>query len=224
MTLLELFKRCYNAEEHYIHVEEDGSYLLQKEGDTLYLLLQKSNGKVDWKNNFDFPARPYKDMPKTWRAHRGFVKVWKAIEPYIAEAIRDPSIKQIITIGYSHGAALAVLAHEYVWYNRPDIFDQCYGFAFEAPRVFCGVRIPKELKQRWENMYVIRVCNDLVTHVPPLIFGYKHVGTLMKLEPKEGHKLIKHKKFDCINAHYPDNIMLVLRDNEHIQNFLKEDK
>ena len=210
MKLSWLFKKCLNAEKNYIHVEEDGSYLLQRNGSTLFLLLQKSNGKNDWRNNFDFPAKPYHDMPVTWKAHRGFVRVWKAIEPYVADAIMDPTVKKIVTVGYSHGAALAALAQEYIWFNRPDIRDNCFSYAFEAPRVFCGVRIPKKLKERWANHLVIRTANDLVTHVPPLLFGFKHVGSMLKLPLTEATGMKKHRKLDCINAHYADNVLTAI--------------
>ena len=212
-----LFKKCLYAEKEYIHVEEDGSYLLQRQGNTLFLLLQKSNGKNDWRNNFDFPARPYHDMPITWKAHRGFVRVWKAIEPHVADAIQDPTVKRIVTIGYSHGAALAALAQEYIWFNRPDIRDNCYSYAFEPPRVFCGFKIPKKLKERWNNHIVIRTANDLVTHVPPALFGYKHVGSMLKLPltPKTG--MIRYRKLNCVNAHYAQNVLNAIALYENIE-------
>ena len=213
-NLLDLFNRCLSAK--YTHVEESGDYCLSKQGDTLYIYLQWSSGKEDWRNNFDFPAQPYKDMPKSWKAHRGFVRVWKAIEPYIADAVMDHDIHYIYVIGYSHGAALTVLAHEYVWFNRPDIRANCYSFAFEAPRVFCG-RYPKELRPRWDHLMVFRTNNDIVTHVPPRIFGFRHIGALIKLKvPRE--KFIKHRKLDCVSAHYQDNVIL------GIEEFMKQFK
>ena len=130
-----LFNRCLNAK--YKHVENDGDYALEREGDSLYILFECSNGKVDWKNNFDFPAKPYKDMEITWSCHRGFLKVWKSIEPYIANAITDPTVKKITIVGYSHGAAIASLCHEYVWYNRPDLREgNLEGFGFGCPKVY----------------------------------------------------------------------------------------
>ena len=186
MTLKQLFNKCLNAKYNTIP-ETQGDYKLVKSGTQLFILLECSNQKEDWKHNFDFPAKPYHDMPKTWRAHRGFVKVWKSIIPFIEEAVADPEVNQIITIGYSHGAALTCLAQEYIWFNRPDIRDNCYAFAFESPRVFCGWRIPKELKERWRNLYVFRNGKDIVTHLPPALLLFKHVGTLIKIGQKRDH-------------------------------------
>ena len=217
MKLSDLFDKCVKAK--YIHIEENSAdFASEIIGNTLYIYLQWSKGKEDWKNNFDFPAKPYRDMPVNWKAHRGFVRVWKTIEPYLKEQIQYSLIKKIIVVGYSHGAALAVLAHEYIWFNRPDIRDNCYSFAFEAPRVFCGLKIPEELKERWENLYVFRNGLDIVTHLPPSIFGFKHVGNLIKIgverdniKPLYWHK-IKLPKF--IAEHSFTNVRFSLKEYE----------
>ena len=116
----ELFDRCYNAK--YIHTAEGGDYAIEVEDGVIYLLFQWSNGAEDWKNNFDFPARPYKRMNDVWYCHRGFLRVWKAmrdeIEAKVAEIIAsNPFIYSIRCIGYSHGAALALFATEDMAYH-----------------------------------------------------------------------------------------------------------
>ena len=170
--------RCLKAQ--YITTEESGDYSIQKEGETLYLCFQWSNGKEDWKNNFDFPVKPYSDMGIKWRCHRGFLRVWKAIKPHIADAVHDMSIKKVVVIGYSHGAAIATLAHEYVWYERPDLREELKGYGFGCPRCYWGKMKP-ELKERWKNFHPIRNMDDIVTHVPPSLFGFKHVNDVMEI-------------------------------------------
>lgn len=204
VKLFPLFKKCLNAE--YVNVPStDGDYSISVKGKTLYLYLQCTTSKQDWRNNFDFPAVAYRDMPKTWRAHRGFVRVWKSIEPCVKDYIMDPKIKRIIIVGYSHGASLACLAHEYVWFNRPDIRDDCYSYAFEPARVFWGFHIPKDLKERWKNLYVIRNGSDIVTHVPFAFMGFKHVGNLIKIG--DSVPLITHNYFfKCVDRHAPENV------------------
>ena len=157
--LLDYFNKCWNAK--YTHVENAGSYAVEREGSRLYLLFQKSNGTEDWKNNLDFPAVPYKDMEIPWKCHRGFLKVWKSIEPYIEKAVKDLSVKEIVVIGYSHGAAIAMLAHEYVWYHRPDLRDiGLTGLGYGAPRCYWGWIIPEDLKKRWRDFFIIRNNKD----------------------------------------------------------------
>lgn len=200
MKLLRLFQKCVNCE--YIHVENSGDYYVERQGSTLYIYLECSNGSTDWKNNFDFPAKPYKRMGRTvWFAHRGFLKVWKSIEDYVAPFIKDETIKKIVIVGYSHGAALAVLCHEYVWYNRPDLRDSIEGYGFGCPRVFWGIK-SKKLKQRWEHFTVIRNIDDIVTHVPPFLFGFSHVGTMIKIGNRH--------KYNSVDAHRPENIIAEL--------------
>lgn len=107
--------------------------------------------------------------------------------------------KKVIVAGYSHGGALAVLCHECVWYERPDLReDGLVGISFDGPRIFAGLWIPKKLKERWRNFYVFRNHNDIVTHLPPVIFFFRHVGNKVKMKEGEDPGLI--------GAHYPDKI------------------
>jgi hypothetical protein len=210
--ILEYGRRCYDAD--YIHVEHDGDYAIQREGDVLYLLFQWSNGCGDWKNNFDFPTKPYKDMGTTWRCHRGFLRVWKSIKPYVKDVVMDDTVKSIVVVGYSHGAAIAMLAHEYVWYNRPDIRDNIEGYGFGCPKCYWGFKVKDSLKERWKTFYPIRNENDIVTHVPPVLFGFVHTHQIIKIHGGS-RKLVCSTKFKSalknaflkisgIGAHYWD--------------------
>ena len=42
----DLFTRCLNAK--YTHTKHCGDYAIEVEGDTLYLLFEKSDGLCDW--------------------------------------------------------------------------------------------------------------------------------------------------------------------------------
>lgn len=114
--LKDLYKKILTAK--YIHLEETASFCIEREGNTLYIYFEDSNGLNDWKNNFNFPAKPYRKMQNRWFAHRGFLKVWRVIEPYVEDQICDLSIERIIIGGYSHGAAIALLCHEYCKFNK----------------------------------------------------------------------------------------------------------
>ncbi len=196
-TMLQLFKQILEAP--YIQLEENAaSYYLRRDGETLYLLFEASNGKEDWKNNFDFPAKPYKEMVDVWFVHRGFLRVWKTIEPHVAESVADPSVKKIIIGGYSHGAAIAVLCHEYCVFHRPDIAPFIDGYGFGCPRVVWW-KPNKRVLSRFARFTVIRNCRDLVTHLPPRIFGFRHVGAMRKVGDGA--------KYGPIKSHYPENYL-----------------
>ena len=179
--LLEKFNACTAAE--YIHIENDASYAVQRQGEVLTLFFEKSNGIVDWWNNFDFPAKPYRAMENLWFCHRGFLKVWKSIEPYIAYDILDPTITKIDIIGYSHGGAIAQLCYEYVKYNRPDV--EVTGVGFGSPRVLWGFAC-KAVMERFSGFVVVRNGKDIVTYLPPCILGFRHVGTVLTIGKSEG--------------------------------------
>jgi hypothetical protein len=202
--LYELFSECLQIK--YRNTGKAANYAMRRTRDTLYIFFEKSNGARDWYRNLDFPAKPYKRMGRTlWLAHRGFLHTWKEVEGDIAAAVTDMTVKQIIITGYSHGAALAVFCHEFVWYHRPDLRDQLRGYGFGCPRVYWGLPVGK-CTRRWENFTVIRNLNDIVTHVPPAVLGYSHVGTVLEIGVKG--------RYTPIEAHYEENILTMLAEYE----------
>lgn len=176
MVLYNAFNECLTAD--YTHTENGGDFALLRDGDVLKIFFECSDGKEDWKNNFDFPAKPYKHMKNLWFCHRGFLKVWKSIEAHISADINNPDIKKIEIVGYSHGAAIALLCYEYCIFNRPECDVQ--GVGFGCPRVFWGF-VPRAVKERFKNFRVVRNGNDIVTHVPPALFGFRHISTVVKI-------------------------------------------
>lgn len=193
MGIAEIYQKILSAK--YKHIgEETASYCTERKGNTLYIYFEWSNGKTDWKNNFNFPAKPYRDMKNRWYAHRGFLRVWKAIEPHLQAEICDLSINKIIIGGYSHGAAIAVLCYEYCKFNRPDAHIEGYGYG--APRVVWGF-LRKEVKKRFGGFVVIRNGKDIVTHVPPAIFGFRHIGNILHIG--------RNKSYNAIDAHRPES-------------------
>ena len=150
----------------------DTDYKIVLDGECLYLVFEGSAEPSDWKANFDFfpkPVKPYKNMAKTWYAHGGFVKRWKAAEDQItSEVLSAIGDRQLVIVGYSHGAGLAALAHEWFeFYGHEPL-----GYGFGGPRVLwiSGKMIRNRM---W---YFKAICNrgDIVTHLPFFIFGYMH--------------------------------------------------
>lgn len=191
----DLFKRCLKAK--YISTSKNGNYAIEVEGDTLYLLFQWSKGFWDWVHNFLFPAKPYKRMSCFWFCHRGFLKVWKAmrdeIEAYVKETLsKNPDVKNIVCIGYSHGGALALFATEDMEYLYGSSYE-VKGYGFGAPRVIWGF-LPETVKNRLRAFVVIRNIPDIVTHLPPVLFGFRHVASPLRIGERG--------KYSPIKAHY----------------------
>jgi predicted lipase len=193
--MLQRFIDC--LEQKYIHVENDGSYMLKRDENKLIIYFEWSNGKNDWKNNFNFPAKPYRDMKNLWFCHRGFLKVWKSIESHIKDDICDPTVTEIEVIGYSHGGAIAQLCFEYIKFNRPDVTVTGYGYG--APRVFWGFA-RKSVKKRFEGFTVIRNGRDIVTRMPPVLFGFRHICTVKKVGVQSAGPILDHYQSAYIAA------------------------
>lgn len=174
----------------------DTQYKLLEYEDQVVLAFDGSSSFQDWRDNAAFPVRPYRDMPEGWFAHGGFVRAWKRAEDHIAEeVIRMLQGRRLEINGYSHGGGLAILAHEYFVYH---------GFypttlAFAPPRI---IWLPtKEVSARFRNLTVVRNRGDIVTHLPPWLIGYRHVGTL---------KEIGEPRIIGIRPHYPEEYLKYL--------------
>ena len=194
--LYHLFHTCLTRE--YRDAPNGGSWAFDRQGDALYLWFQHSNGITDWLNNFRVTAVPYREMTPPWRCHKGFLSVFKAMLPDLTSLITDLDVKRVCTVGYSHGAALAVLCHEYIWYHRPDLRGSMCGYGYGCPRVLFGC-VDRELALRWEHFYVVRNLDDIVTHLPPRISGYCHVGKLVTVGARG--------KYSATDAHRPESYL-----------------
>ena len=207
--MTDLFLRCLNAT--YTRTANSGDYAIEVDGDTLYLLFECSNGFWDWFHNFMFPAKPYKYMNSTWFCHRGFLRVWKAMRDDIEARVKNilldsPEIVSIVCVGYSHGGALSLFATEDMQYLHGDVMNVT-GYGFGAPRVIWGF-LPKAVKTRLLHFSVVRNIPDLVTHVPPVLFGFRH--------PNKPTKVGKLGKYSPIRAHYPDVYENELRSDSRV--------
>ena len=196
MELLRYFEACLGAT--YRQVENGGSWATEEHGEERWILFEKSNGMIDWLNNLQFHQVPYREMIPIWQCHGGFLKVWKSVKPYLEPVVRQWARegKSVRIIGYSHGAALAVLCHEWVWYHFSTLRTSLRGYGFGCPRVLYGC-VTAETAQRWKDFYVVRNLDDAVTHLPPRVMGYCHVGNLIEIGEE-----MKYSSVDAHRAEY----------------------
>lgn len=164
--------------------------LLFSAGDgTLYLAFQGSVSKIDWLHNFMFWVFPvfrksYKRMPFVWFSHRGFYVKWKAVEDSVLCVVREhPGIKRVVVTGFSQGGAIAVRAHESLWFNFPQLRGKFRTVVFGAPRTIWFWNSWK-LKERFRGLVRYEAGWDVVVKLPSVLFGYRHMGEKRKVGRK----------------------------------------
>lgn len=192
----ELFDICYRRS--YDQIGQSVSYKIVHDKDRVWIWFQGSCEEIDWKRNFRFFRKPYKEMKHTFYVHSGFLQAWNEVKHTIEANIND--CKEIVIVGYSHGAALACLCHEFCRFHRPDA--EIKTFSFEPPRSIACLKLHKDILQRFEGLTCYRNGCDIVTHVPPVIFGFRHVGKLVKMQCKNTGP---------VRCHYPDKVWDSLR-------------
>ena len=193
MTIKQLFHKCaYEIDYDTIGDSVNYKFIEQDNGETLYIFFQGSNSITDWVENFFFTKRLYKEF----KVHRGFYRAYSQVRDTMLNMIYYHDYKKIIIVGYSHGGALSQLAHEDIVYHFPNI--SVYTFAFESPRC---LKVKKKYRERWKNLTVIRNGSDIVTHMPPKIFGFTDLGTMLKINGDVS--LVDKKIPKCVKYHYP---------------------
>ena len=198
MLLSALFSRCLRIP--YTHLQDGLDYAVCHTAEGTELYLEPSNGALDWLRNLDFPAAAYcREGRAAFYAHRGFLRAHNTLIPILDSLISAPAARPLTLVGYSHGAALALLAYEYVGYHRPDL--SLSGVGFGCPRVLFGLQ-RKEMQARLAGFLRVRNVDDIVTHLPPAALGYYHVGKEVTVGARG--------RYSRTDAHRPENILCEL--------------
>ena len=149
-----------------------------KKDSNAYIYFQGSGSVKDWLINLSFPIKPYKNMKDgLWFAHGGYVKSYKSIQDRLWKEIED--CEKVFISGYSQGSAYAILAHEDLFFHD----KQVETIAYASPRVFFWWGF-WQLKKRLKNLTLVHMRGDIVTHLPPIVFGFTHIGDKKKLGKK----------------------------------------
>jgi hypothetical protein len=157
--MLELFNRVNKGP--WTTVGDDLQYRVEDN----ILFFQCSKSERDWRNNFDFPAEPYRDCG--WKVHRGFKRVWKSGMDTILPILL--SLSDPVIVGYSHGGPLAMMAHEAYWWETQ---KQPRTTVFGSPRFLYDVH--PDILFRWSKVINCQVRGDLVTCLPPWYIAPGH--------------------------------------------------
>lgn len=186
-----LFSESYRVEHGYPRKwtlldsdKFDTQFFISKRNDgEVVICFCASNSKIDWKNNFHFWQKAYKDMDIPFRAHGGFLRCWKEVRKYIEAEVARLQPTCITVTGWSYGGALAILCMEDITYLYPSMKVQC--ITFGAPRVVTWKNW-KKIKERWNKDSLRQTIefkngSDIVTAVPLMMWGFHHVASIIHI-------------------------------------------
>lgn len=149
---------------------------VRRRGQLLVITFRGSNSLQDWKTNLTFWKKciPYDNANSKIRVHTGFVNAYKSpkIRGMLHRLVKI-DVNKIRIYGHSQGAALALLCAVDLQYNFPDRDYEV--IAFGAPRIG-NKAFKKSYNKRVFKTFRVENGNDIVTKVPPAIWGYRHVG------------------------------------------------
>lgn len=154
-------------------------------GDTFVIVFHATDSKfVDWLTNFlyFFKKMPYINSKKSKvRIHSGYANGYMAIRDALKTQFFLSKKKMLFVCGYSQGGGLAPICALDFQYNFDlDYIEVLVG---EPPRVFNKAgKISYE--KRVPNTLRLDYGNDIVPKVPPILFGFRHIGKLLHFGPE----------------------------------------
>lgn len=163
------------------HANSGVQYFLRRKGDTLWITFRGTDSPKDWKIDLTFWKKtiPYDNTQSPIRVHTGFLNAYKA--PEVRDALLEVITKDIHYIkicGHSLGAALAVLCAVDIQYNFPDCDIEVA--VFGCPRVG-NKDFVKSYNKRVDKTVRVENGNDIVTKLPLVLMGYRHVGAKLHI-------------------------------------------
>ncbi len=178
--------------EHWLSLKE-GRWNTEESTDTqfkveydslqkiLYVSFQAAHSKKDWLILFHFWKKHFPKkhfLRKIHSVHYGIYKKYLSVKSYLFDCIDLYKPKKLIIRGYSKGASIGLLFTADLSINKKDQEKETIVFA--PLRIFSWFT-PKNL---FLNTINIKNRGDVVTHLPPFIFGYKQVGKRFYLSKK----------------------------------------
>jgi len=153
----------------------------KREKNTLRITFRGTDTPTEWFSNFRFSKKtiPYNNEKSKIRVHTGFLNSYKTpnVRDKILAAITG-DIHHVKISGHSRGAALAVLCAVDIQYKFPD--RDIEAVLFGCPRVGNSAFV-RSFNRRVNKTLRIENANDIVTKVPFVLMGYRHVGARLHI-------------------------------------------
>lgn len=176
----------------YFYDEETNTLALAiVEDDILHLVFRSSqapDNKVDLHYNLKISKRRDDIFPQeNIRAYSGFLEKYHAIRPDILKRVhQDGTGRPVMLLGHSGGGAIAALAYMDLTQLYPE--KEMAAVTYGMPRVF-NRHGAAWFEEHYEQF--IRIVNgrDAIPNMPPALFGYRHVGRLIRIGRRPLYKI-----------------------------------
>lgn len=172
-------------DKFFISSKKDTQCFVVGDRQKIIIAFRGSERKIaDWATNAKAVMTKWTKDKDDGEVHRGFNAALKSVWPGVTAEIRRlrDANQSIWITGHSLGGALATLAAARLQLEEKIPVSGLYTFG--QPRIgdndFAKV-FNKKLKKR-SFRFVNN--NDVVTRVPPQVFGYSHIGKLMYFDAK----------------------------------------
>lgn len=168
--------------DEVVYVERDGAQAYLLANDVDLVVVCRGTEPNEW-NDVRADANAFTDLAETvGRVHRGFKREVDDIWPTIEERLTDET-RDMWFCGHSLGGAMAQICAARAAHLGADDTAKVV-FTFGSPRVGTKkyIRNNNVEHYRWVNN------NDIVTRVPPTLFGYGHRGILMYIDSNGVHR------------------------------------
>jgi len=186
-------KECVNPEVPWKKLNSkydlDVAMWIDENKKELHINFEGSVSKIDWKVNFSFWKKPYKNMNKTFFVHSGFISAYRSGRNEIHDLYLKnmERIEKIVIRGYSLGDALARFCFEdFFWHKEnTDAYRKLKidGFGIGGPKVV-GLIGRKEFDRRMVGYTRIENHSDIVPRVPFFWLGYFRTGDYYRIGRK----------------------------------------
>tara|TARA_R110002020_G_scaffold407511_3_gene617525 strand:- start:151 stop:873 length:723 start_codon:yes stop_codon:yes gene_type:complete len=129
------------------------------------------------------------------KIHRGFIKAYMSIHNDILSVLKRHKFDSIHCCGHSLGGALAEISILFL----KNIANKVSVHTFASPRVG-NYRASKVIYECCVDFKRFVITGDLVPHLPPFFFGYRHFTDRITLD-RVSSKIIDSYLFNAVNNH-----------------------
>jgi triacylglycerol lipase len=154
--------------------------------DNIVVFFRGTRDKRDILTDADIVKVEAPSSKKKEKSHRGFTEAWESVEGVTAFEVKKllkEKDRRVWVTGHSLGAAIGGLASFDLQENHTGI-EIAGAYFFGQPR-FCNRRFSKTYNKKLKKVtFRIVNNNDIVTRVPFISMGFRHVGVMYYFDSK----------------------------------------